>query len=112
VRYKFGDRAPEVAIPDPDNPIDFLDRPHETFRVRIGIRYVFWNQHDAEARLPQPPPRVAAPFSIAITDQHRRWPITPPSAIVSVRTTVIDTAVNISASDLLRRSMSPSLLSR
>jgi hypothetical protein len=40
VLNKLGDRSPKMAFPDRNQPIQtlFFDRPHESLRVRIGIR--------------------------------------------------------------------------
>jgi hypothetical protein len=56
-------RAPEVPFPERYDPIEtfFLDGSDESRRVGIRIGRPLGNQHDANARLPEPTPHVAAP---------------------------------------------------
>jgi hypothetical protein len=74
VRQILGDCAAEMPLAQRNQPIEtfFLDRSHEAFGVRVCIRSVFGDRHDTDARLSEPTEYVAAPFPIAITDQHMR----------------------------------------
>jgi len=49
----FGDRAPEMALAERDDPIEafLLDRPHETFGVGIRVRRLVRSAHDLDSGL-------------------------------------------------------------
>src|SRR5262249_3108130 len=71
VFHKFGDGASEVTLPDRNHPVETLrlDRAHEAFRIGIRVRRSFRNQHDADSRIHQPTPHVAAPLPIPIANR-------------------------------------------
>src|SRR5688572_13123870 len=69
---KLRDRAPEMALPQRNDSTEtlFLDRPNESFGVRIRIRGPLRCQDYADAGVAQPLSHRTAPFSIPIADQY------------------------------------------
>jgi hypothetical protein len=68
------DGATEVPVPDRNQPVQafFFDRPHEAFRVGVGIRGARGRKHDLHTRVPESTPDVTTPLPIPIADQDLR----------------------------------------
>jgi hypothetical protein len=67
---EFSDGPSEVPLADRNDPIETFafDRSDEPRGVGIAVRRTFRDQHDANARPSEPPPYIAAPLPIPITD--------------------------------------------
>ena len=65
-------RPPEMSFPDWNQPIQafFFDRPHEAFRVGVGIGRALGDEDHADSRVPESPPHITAPLPIPIADQN------------------------------------------
>ena len=77
------ERTAEMALTDQDDPVQALslDRSHEAFRVRVGIRRADGRLHDGNPGVGEAFADAAAPFAITITDELRRgvpWALVVP----------------------------------
>jgi len=66
------DRMSEVPLADGNNLVEafFLDRPHESLGIGIGVRRALRCQDHPDAGVAQPLSHRTAPFPIPIADQH------------------------------------------
>ena len=72
VRHEICNRATKMALPQQDHALEalLLDRPHESFRVRVAVRCPQRRLNDSHALLLEERQHGTTPLSIAIADQH------------------------------------------
>ena len=72
MRHELVDRADQVPFPEQDQLVQTLlaNRPHEPFRVSVGVRSLDRSPDDTHSRLIEEPSKFLRPLAVSVADQH------------------------------------------